>query len=652
MLKTRLKDYLTQRSRNEKRLILIIADFLLLPFSLWLAFSIRQTSIYIPEGNDWFSFFIAPLIALPLFIRSGMYRAVLRYLRRRFFVTVLISTALSAFFWASIVTLTNLINDVFPIVLFYWLISFALVSGIRLFSQSLLYSKTSDNNAVKVIIYGAGSSGVQLAPVLASQANFEVKGFIDDDISLKGWSILGFPVMSFNQAEPLLKNGLDEVILAMPSVNMSRRQQIIRTLTPYPVKVRTLPALIDIASGKIKAADIRDIDIDDLLGRQPVAPNAKLLPANIRAKTVMVTGAGGSIGSELCRQIIKLAPTRLVLFELSEFALYTIEQELEALIIKDNPQIQLVKMLGSIANKQLLERVFKQWNIQTIYHAAAYKHVPLVEENPASGISNNIFGTKLLAEQASKHNVETFILISTDKAVRPTNIMGCTKRVSEMTLQALTEKLSGNANSTIFSMVRFGNVLGSSGSVVPKFREQIAYGGPITVTHKEITRYFMTIPEAVQLVIQAGAMAEGGEVFVLDMGEPVKIIDLASKMILLSGLEPKTETNPDGEIEIQYTGLRPGEKLYEELLIGDNVSGTSHPRIMQANEKFLPWPELQILLESLEKNLTTLSVDDIKKNLTTLVDGYKPWASNQNDQKNLFTHENVIPLTQKATKTL
>jgi len=409
-------------------------------------------------------------------------------------------------------------------------------------------------------------------------------------------------------------------------------------LTPYTIKVRTLPSLVDIASGKIKASDIRDIDIDDLLGRQAVTPDPKLLPANITGKTVMVTGAGGSIGSELCRQILKLAPSELILFELSEYALYSMEQELENEIAEKSLSVKLVNILGSITNDNLLERIFKRYKVQTIYHAAAYKHVPLVEENPASGIENNVFGGKLLAEKASKYNVETFILISTDKAVRPTNIMGCTKRISEMTLQALTE--SSN-NKTIFSMVRFGNVLGSSGSVVPKFREQIAHGGPITVTHKEITRYFMVIPEAVQLVIQAGAMAKGGEVFVLDMGDPVKIVDLAEKMILLSGLKTKSEMHPDGEIAIEFTGLRPGEKLYEELLIGDNVSGTSHPRIMQANEKFLPWQELESLLHTLKKQLSNSNVEDIKKILTTLVDGYKPWIEeispqNKNNQEKII----------------
>ena len=650
MFKTQLKNILTNRTRHEKRLLLIAVDFILLPLSLWLAFSIRETEFYVPNASVAFSFLIAPLIALPIFIFTGMYRAVLRYLRRHFFITVLIATALSALSWTAMVTATGLVEDIFPIVLFYWLISFSLLSSIRMFSQSLLYSKTSDDDAKNVLIYGAGSSGVQLAPILASQPGFKVKGFIDDDISLKGWSILGLPVMSLAQAEKLLNKDIDEIILAMPSASTQHRQTIIKTLTPYAIKVRTLPALVDIASGKIKASDIRDIDIDDLLGRQAVNPDPKLLPANITGKTVMITGAGGSIGSELCRQILKLAPTQLVLFELSEFALYSMEQELENLIAENNYTVELIKVLGSITNKGLLERTFSLYSIQTIYHAAAYKHVPLVEENPASGIENNVFGGKLLAEQASKHHVETFILISTDKAVRPTNIMGCTKRISEMTLQALTEKTSDKPNSTVFSMVRFGNVLGSSGSVVPKFREQIAHGGPITVTHKEITRYFMVIPEAVQLVIQAGAMAKGGEVFVLDMGDPVKIVDLAEKMVLLSGLKIKNESNPNGEISIEYSGLRPGEKLYEELLIGDNVSGTSHPRIMQANEKFLPWQELQSLLNNLEQKLSASNAEEIKQILTTLVDGYKPWIE-KTPKKTNDEEKNIIHLPTSSSNT-
>ena len=456
---------------------------------------------------------------------------------------------------------------------------------------------------------------------------------------------MGLNVYSAKKIRKLVDDeSVDEIILAMSAISRNMRQKILDQLESLPVSVRSIPAFADLANGKLRSSDIKDIDIDDLLGRDVIEPNEKLLPASIRNKVVMVTGAGGSIGSELCRQILALSPKKLILLEQSEFALYEIEQELEGIIQETGQKVELDKILGSISNLTLLKRLFKNKTIQTIYHAAAYKHVPLVEENPIAGLTNNVFGTKLLAEQAQKADVETFILISTDKAVRPTNVMGCSKRVAELVLQGLSE----NSNSkTIFTMVRFGNVLGSSGSVVPKFRRQILEGGPITVTHKDITRFFMSIPEAVQLVIQAGAMAKGGEVFVLDMGKSVKISDLAIRMIKLAGLTVKDENHLDGDIEIQYSGLRPGEKLYEELLIGENVAGTQHKRIMMATEIHIKWSELLQHLNKLQEAMLTENSVEIKNQLATFVDGYTPWIKKNKDQDIIDMTNKVINISDR-----
>ncbi len=625
----KIKQFFVQRSRMEKRLILMLADALALPVLLWASLSLGINHFFIPESTkEWLIFPLAVLISLPVFIKFGLYRAILRYFRNQTVSTILLATLLSSLAWAISVKIFGVADLTKSGVILYWLGSFAFISGSRLQVQQWLYgdlAKKQKNK--KVYIYGSGAAGSQLAALLENEPGYTVKGFIDDDPSVQGWKVMGFEVQSFDKAAATLfdeRDGETEVIIAMPSVEHSKRQFIIDRLEPFPVKVRTIPAIADFASGNISVSDIKDIDIDDLLGRDPVNPDEELLPANISNKVVMITGAGGSIGSELCRQVIQLQPKKLILLELSEFALYRIEQELNDLMEKNKTSIKLERILGSCGDKTLLNRLFEKNPVQTIYHAAAYKHVPLVEENPVAGLNNNIFGTKTLAEMAMASQVETFILISTDKAVRPTNIMGCSKRTAEMVLQALAKSPKCN---TVFSMVRFGNVLGSSGSVVPKFRKQIEEGGPITVTHKEITRYFMSIPEAVQLVIQAGAMATGGDVFVLDMGESVKITELATKMIHLSGLNVKTKDKPNGEIEIKYTGLRPGEKLYEELLIGDNVKGTKHPRIMQATEEYYSLRKLQGLLENLKVSLSGANIDDIKDSLTKIVDGYTPWES-------------------------
>jgi len=626
-----IKKSLLQKTRSQKRLYLLALDTLLISFVLWGSFSLQANKVFIPAGKEWLAFPLAFLISLPIFIRLGLYRAVLQYFRGKAVIAIFLATLLSVFVWAGVVSIFKIISLSPIVVVVYWLGIFMLVTVTRLAAQHLLYDSSRKKTGKKVLIYGAGAAGTQLTNILKSDPSYSIAGFIDDDISLTGWDILGLKVFSSSELVHIIQDKkIDEIILAMPSVSRAKRQEIIRRLESLPVNIRSIPPFLALAHGKLRVSDIKDIDIDDLLGRDVIEPDSKLLPANIKNKVVMVTGAGGSIGSELCRQIIKLSPKKLILLEQSEFALYQIEQELEELILRYGSQIKVENILGSITNATLLKRLFADKDVNTIYHAAAYKHVPLVEENPVAGLSNNVFGTRFLAEHALAANVDTFILISTDKAVRPTNVMGCSKRIAELVLQGLSEKPDCK---TTFTMVRFGNVLGSSGSVVPKFRQQIKEGGPITVTHKEITRFFMSIPEAVQLVIQAGAMAKGGEVFVLDMGESVKILELAKRMINLAGLTIKDKDNPDGDIEIEFSGLRPGEKLYEELLIGDNVSGTQHKRIMKANEVHIKWEELQEHLSTLQETMMTDDTDKIKSKLASFVDGYTPWIKQSDIKK-------------------
>jgi len=626
-----IKKTLLQKTRSQKRIYLLALDALLISFVIWSSLSLQANKVFIPTGKEWLVFPLAFLVSLPIFIRLGLYRAVLQYFRGKAVIAIFLATLLSVFVWAGAISLLKIIELTPITIIVYWLGIFMLVTVTRLAAQHLLYSLSREKTGKKVLIYGAGAAGTQLTNILKSDPSYSIAGFIDDDISLTGWDILGLKVFSSSELVHIIQDkNVDEIILAIPSASRTKRQEIIHRLESLPVNIRSVPPFLALAHGKLRVSDIKDIDIDDLLGRDVIEPDSKLLPANIKNKVVMVTGAGGSIGSELCRQIIKLSPKKLILLEQSEFALYQIEQELEELILRYRSQIKVDNILGSITNATLLKRLFADKNVNTIYHAAAYKHVPLVEENPVAGLSNNVFGTRFLAEHAFSANVETFILISTDKAVRPTNVMGCSKRIAELVLQGLSEKPDCK---TIFTMVRFGNVLGSSGSVVPKFRQQIKEGGPITVTHKEITRFFMSIPEAVQLVIQAGAMAKGGEVFVLDMGESVKIIELAKRMINLAGLTIKDKDNPDGDIEIEFSGLRPGEKLYEELLIGDNVSGTQHKRIMKANEVHIKWEELQEHLSTLQETMMTDDADIIKSKLASFIDGYTPWIKQNSVEK-------------------
>jgi len=518
------------------------------------------------------------------------------------------------------------------VILINWLLGIVTIGGSRMIGRWLL-SAGQNKKTTRVIIYGAGSAGRQLSIALTQSAEYSPMAFIDDNAQLQRHLINDIEVFSRKDLDYLIEQkNVTEVLLAMPAISRIQRNEVINFLEPYQLLVRSLPGVSELAQGKVKVADLREVSIKDLLGRDSVAVNTELLSLNITNKMVMVTGAGGSIGSELCRQILLLRPQALILFERSELALYNIDQELSRTAM---PSTKIMPMLGSVGNINRLSQIMKRFDVHTIYHTAAYKHVPIVEYNNAEGVSNNIFGTLNCAQVAIDHGVETFVLISTDKAVRPTNTMGATKRFAEMILQALTLRIAQNSQrgaeerqyGTRFSMVRFGNVLDSSGSVVPLFKDQIKGGGPITVTDPEILRYFMSIPEAVELVIQAGAMAKGGDVFVLDMGKPVRILDLAQKMIRLSGLRLKDELNPNGDIEIKFTGLRPGEKLYEELLIGGNVSKTDNPMILRAEEEMLTWDDLKLILDELELAVDSGDQGKLRQLLIKAVPGFKPQSN-------------------------
>lgn len=614
--------------RNRKQQLLVATDTILILGLLWLSFSIYFHLIFIPNTFDLIVFLSAPLVLIPVYMRLGLYKAILQYLPSQAVLTILLGTTVSLVLWAIVVKYMIGYRLSLLVVMNLWLGVVTMMTATRFLVKYALYGKGAGKEGKNLFIYGSGDSGIQLfGALMEGRGKYNILGFIDDKVSRQNLQIHGYPIYSFEKSVDLLEQGLvDEVILAMPSASHARHRDIIENLEPYPVMVKTLPSLSELVEGKISVSDIKEISIDDLLGREPVPPNEVMLNANIKGKVVLVTGAGGSIGSELCRQVVRCQPDELILFEQNEFCLYRIEQALEAEIQRHSPgRIRISKYLGSINDAQLLKRVFCR-KIHTIYHAAAYKHVPLVEMNPVAGLKNNTFGTKMLAEMSADAGVDTFVLISTDKAVRPTNIMGCSKRLAEMALQALADHLkSDNRSQTTFTMVRFGNVLGSSGSVVPKFRQQIRDGGPITLTHEKIIRYFMSIPEAAQLVIQAGAMAKGGDVFVLEMGQPVKIMDLAVKMIHLAGLSVINESNPDGDISIEITGLRPGEKLFEELLIDENVLETDHPMIMRANESYLSWENLTGAFEELDALMENEDRDGIKSLLERVVKGYSSW---------------------------
>ena len=624
-------------SRPTKRGIVLAVDAGLCILSVWLAFYLRMGSFVSLSGPPIWPVLASVLLALPLFVSSGLYRAIFRYSGLPAMMAVGRAMLLYGLAFAGIFTFWGVEGVPRTIGLIQPLLLLLLVgasrAAARVWLGGLYHQQLRKSSLPQVLIYGAGNAGRQLASAMANSPEMRVVGFLDDDDRLHGHVLNGLPIHNPNSlGEVLAEVPVANVLLAVPSVTRQRRNDILKSLSAHKVAVRTLPGLSDIAMGKVSLSDVRDLDIDDLLGREPVKPNGLLLNLNTHSKTVLVTGAGGSIGSELCRQILKTSPNvkQLLLVEMSEFALYQIHQELQG--AEDADGVEIVPLLASVCDEVRMHEIMDTWQPHTVYHAAAYKHVPLVEHNPAEGVRNNVWGTRVCAEAAMRNGVRNFVLISTDKAVRPTNIMGATKRLAEMVLQALAElnpavtAQGGRAPSarTVFSMVRFGNVLGSSGSVVPLFREQIKNGGPITLTHAEITRYFMTIPEAAQLVIQAGAMGSGGDVFVLDMGHPVRIIDLARRMVELSGLTVRDENYAEGDIEITVTGLRPGEKLYEELLIGDNPKPTQHARIMKAHEQFLSWSQLEGKLNALSIAMSVNDVPVIRGLLQQLVSGYQP----------------------------
>lgn len=645
-----LRARLVRLPRRQKRLIQVAADVVLVWLALWLAFFVRlgNPDFVEPLGGHGWLFGIAPLIAIPFFVRFGMYRAVMRYFGNDALMAIVKAVTLSALLLALAVYWRTDVPKVIPrsMVFNYWWLSLLLIGGLRLvmrqyfmgdwFSpESLTKFKGRDAGLPKVAVYGAGAAGNQLVAALRLGRAMRPVAFIDDDSNLYNRTIAGLRVYSPKHIQQMIdETGADEILLAIPSATRARRREVLERLEPFPLHVRSIPGFMDLASGKVKVEDIQEVDIADLLGRDAVPPQQALFEQCIIGKVVMVTGAGGSIGSELCRQILLNKPDVLLLFEHSEFNLYSIHIELERQIERASLPVRLVPILGSVRDTGRLLDVLHTWKVETVYHAAAYKHVPMVEHNIAEGVLNNVIGTLNVAQAAVQAGVANFVLISTDKAVRPTNVMGSTKRVAEMILQALSREAAPvlfgaddavhHVNKTRFTMVRFGNVLGSSGSVIPRFYQQIRSGGPVTVTHPKITRYFMTIPEAAQLVIQAGSMGQGGDVFVLDMGQPVKIAELAEKLIHLSGMSVRSEKSPHGDIAIEFTGLRPGEKLYEELLIGDNVSATEHPMIMRADEEYFTWDVLKELLARLLKAVEGDDYPQVRVLLREVVSGYVP----------------------------
>ena len=612
--------------RATKRLVVVALDVVLALLATWIAFTLRLDTPNWPTGNQWWVYGLAPVLAVPIFIRFGLYRAIFRYTGQAALqatgkaVLVYAVVLLSVLLWQRWYGVPRSLGVLQPLVFLF------LVGASRALARFWLAGLGHAHVATtgRLLIYGAGTAGVQTASALRVSSQFVLLGFVDDDTAKVGRSVNGIPVFSPAEVPSVVaRQGVTDILLALPSATRDRRNTIIDSLRAQPVHIRTLPGLSDLASGRVTVQDFRDLDVEDLLGRDPVPPNAALIARDLVGQVVLVTGAGGSIGGELTRQIVLQQPRQLLLLDHSEFGLYSIHQELQDLCAHQGLAVELVPLLGSVANFERLLSVCNLYRPATVYHAAAYKHVPMVEDNPGEGVANNVMGTLNAARAAQESGVKRFVLISTDKAVRPTNVMGATKRMAELVLQAL----AAQGSSTIFTMVRFGNVLDSSGSVVPLFRRQLAAGGPLTVTHAEVTRYFMTIPEAAQLVLQAGAMAVGGDVFLLDMGEPVKIMDLARRMVQLSGLTLRDASQPHGDIEIEITGLRPGEKLYEELLIGDNPERTAHARIMKAHEEHLPWDELALHLQTLRQAADLNDVAAIKTVLQTCVHGYGVPAS-------------------------
>ena len=645
-----LRGFLLGLPRRKKRAFQLTADIILVWGALWMSFIVRLgiDEMINPFKEHFWLFLVAPVVAIPVFIRCGMYRAVMRYFGNDALIVIIKAVTLSALILGFIVYWYSNHQHVVPrsIMFNYWWLSLVMIGGLRLAMRQYFLGDwfaaaqhvpfaSRDDGIPKVAIYGAGAAGNQLVAALRMGKLMRPVAFIDDDHSLSKSVIAGLQVYKPKHIKRMIDvTGAQEILLAIPSSTRARRREILTYLEGFPLHVRSVPGFMDLASGRVKVDDIQEVDVADLLGRDSVPAKENLLEHCIKGRIVLVTGAGGSIGSELCRQILSLGPTTLLLFEHSEFNLYEITSELERRLLRESLPVKLLPILGSIRNKEKLFDVMKIWKVETVYHAAAYKHVPMVEHNISEGIMNNVMGTLNTAEAALHSGVSNFVLVSTDKAVRPTNVMGSTKRMAELILQALSHEMApvlfgdtsniSIVNKTRFTMVRFGNVLGSSGSVIPLFHKQIKAGGPLTVTHPKITRYFMTIPEAAQLVIQAGSMGQGGDVFVLDMGEPVKIIELAKKMIHLSGMSARSETNPHGDISIEFTGLRPGEKLYEELLIGDDVVKTEHPMIMSANEDYIAWDHLKEKLSELNSAVAADDYSRVRQLLRETVSGYSP----------------------------
>ena len=650
-LMDRIRTFLLGLPRRQKRLLQVTVDIILVWIALWLAFVVRLgiDELANPFLDHTWLFLCAPLVAIPLFIRFGLYRAVMRYFGNDALIAIIKAVSLSALVLGFIIYWAGNHQNIVPrsITFNYWWLSLVMVGGLRLamrqyflgdwFATAVQYVPFTnrEDRLPRVAVYGAGAAGNQLVAALRMDKAMRPVAFVDDDGTIADRVIAGLQVYKPEHLQKMMDDtGADQILLAVPSVSRARRREILNLLEGYPVHVRSIPSFIDLANGRVKVDDIQEVDIADLLGRDAVPAQSDLLERCIVQQMVMVTGAGGSIGSELCRQILSHAPRALLLYEHSEFNLYSITSELELRIRHESLATKIIPILGSVRNQAQLLDIMRAWHVDTVYHAAAYKHVPMVEHNIAEGVMNNVMGTLCTAQAALQAGVSNFVLISTDKAVRPTNVMGSTKRLAEIILQALSRELApvlfgdddnvSQVNKTRFTMVRFGNVLGSSGSVIPLFHKQIKAGGPLTVTHPKITRYFMTIPEAAQLVIQAGSMGQGGDVFVLDMGEPVKIVELAEKMIHLSGLSIRSERNPHGDIAIEFTGLRPGEKLYEELLIGDNVIATEHPMIMSADEDYLPWDVLKARLGELMSAVANDDFGKVRQLLRETVSGYTP----------------------------
>jgi FlaA1/EpsC-like NDP-sugar epimerase len=610
----------SRQGRQTKKFLALAVDIVAVPAALWTAISLRLGSIdHAPLGNLTWLYVTAVMFTVPVFIRIGLYRAVVRFLGIQAIATITLGVAIST---AALVLVNflaispSLPGEIFAI---YFMLATLYVGATRLLARELLRMRRAASD--RVIIYGAGSAGAQLCSTLLMRGQYRPIALVDDNLATQGGRLYGLQVFAPDRLLELRRRfGARLVLLAIPSATRRRRTEVLDRLNAMGFKVQTVPDVAELISGKARLEEVRDIDVHDLLGRDPVPPNPALVSACVRGKSILVTGAGGSIGSELCRQIMALSPRRLVMLEVSELALYEIERELRSSNARQDNRVELVALLGNAHHKHRVREIMSTYAIQTVYHAAAYKHVPIVEQNMIEGIHNNIFATYNTAEAALECRVETFVLISTDKAVNPTNVMGCTKRVAEMVIQGLQQR----ASNTRFCMVRFGNVLESSGSVVPLFREQIREGGPVTVTHPDVIRYFMTIPEAAQLVIQAGAMGSGGDVFVLDMGSPVRIADLAKRMVQLAGSTVRDDKNPDGDIEIRFTGLRPAEKLFEELLIGKNVTGTEHPRILRAMEQSLTWEQMRHVLDDLAQCSIRFDCERAREVLLRAVPEYRP----------------------------